>query len=104
MAKKLKPDEPQARKPPDLPDPAALTLITAADIRTGQPLEESDADSLDLSGQKISALVARASFFRNVSFSNSEIASTRLRDVRMLKCDLSNAILRGFEATRVEFI
>jgi uncharacterized protein YjbI with pentapeptide repeats len=27
-----------------------------------------------------------------------------LRDVRLVKCDLSNAILDGFEATRIEFV
>ncbi len=103
MASKNKTEE-AARKPPDLPDLAHLTLISAADILKGQPLEESLADSLDLAGKKIPALHAKASLFRNLSLANCEIGPTRLRDIRFEKCDLSNSVLRGFEATRVEFL
>jgi uncharacterized protein YjbI with pentapeptide repeats len=104
MAKKHGKEEAPARKPPDLPNPAELAQLTAESLLAGVPLEESHVEGLDLSGRKISALKISTSLFHNVSFANCEIGSIRLRDVRMLKCDLSNAILRGFEATHVEFV
>ena len=57
-----------------------------------------------LSGRKLPGLTARCSIFESVSFAGCELPSPRFRDVRLIKCDLSNATLRGFEATRVEFI
>lgn len=42
--------------------------------------------------------------FEAVSFSGCTIAGLRLRDVRMIHCDLSNAELRAFDARRVEFV
>jgi uncharacterized protein YjbI with pentapeptide repeats len=104
MAKKQKKEEVPVRKLPDLPDFAELTRLTEESLLAGDPIEESFAQNIDLSGRKIPALVAKASIFENVTFANCEVGSTRLKDVRVLKCDLSNAILRGLEATRVEFV
>ena len=39
-----------------------------------------------------------------VSFAHCTIGSCRFRDVRLEKCDLSNALLRGSEATRIELV
>jgi uncharacterized protein YjbI with pentapeptide repeats len=39
-----------------------------------------------------------------ISFAQCEIRSLQLRDVRLVKCDLSNSVLLGFEARRVEFL
>ena len=100
-----KKDESIIRTPPDsLPSPEELTPVMAEIMITGTPLEESWARDVDLSGHKIPSLVARNSVFDHVSFANCRIPSFRLQDFRMVKCDLSNAVLHGFEATRVEFI
>jgi uncharacterized protein YjbI with pentapeptide repeats len=42
--------------------------------------------------------------FDRVSFANCEIGSLNLVDTRLIGCDLSNAMLRRFYATRVEFL
>jgi len=81
-----------------------LTPVIDEIMLGGLPLEESCAQNIDLSGRKIPSLIVWNSHFDHVSFASCEISSFRLRDVRLVKCDLSNAILRGFEASRVEFI
>lgn len=92
------------RPPKDLPGLADLAPATDEIVLAGQPLEESRAQDMDLSGRKIPSLVAWNSFFERVSLARCEISSFRLRDVRLVKCDLSNAVLRGFEASRIELI
>ena len=86
---------------PNLVDPAPAIDET---VLAGLPLEESCIQNIDLSGRKIPSFVAWNSLFDRVSFARCEISSLRLRDVRLVKCDLSNAVLRGFEASRVELI
>ena len=44
------------------------------------------------------------SLIEAVSFANATIQSVRLRDVRFVRCDLSNSVMRGLQANRVEFI
>jgi len=59
---------------------------------------------LDVSGRRIAALRGSSVVFDRVSFANAEIGSVRLFDARFVNCDLSNAVFRSFEATRVEFV
>jgi uncharacterized protein YjbI with pentapeptide repeats len=93
------------RRPPEnLPSLVDLTPVIDEIVLAGLPLEESYAQNIELSGRKIPSLVAWNSLFDRVSFASCEISSFRLRDVRLVKCDLSNAILHGFEASRVELI
>lgn len=92
------------RSPEDLPELERLTALTDASLLAGNPLGESCANNIDLSGLKIPSLAVWNSIFDRVSFASCQISSLRLRDLRALKCDLSNSILRGFEASRVEII
>jgi uncharacterized protein YjbI with pentapeptide repeats len=87
-----------------LPSLECLTQVVDETVLAGLPLEESCAQNIDLPGRKIPSLVAWNSLFDRVSFANCEISSFRLRDVRLVKCDLSNTVLRSFEASRVELI
>jgi uncharacterized protein YjbI with pentapeptide repeats len=104
VATKPKKEILQTREPADLPRLDALSRLTADGLVAGQPVEDALAEGFDISGRKISAFGAKCSLFREVSFANCEFGSIRLRDVCFEKCDLSNSVLRGFEATRVEFI
>ncbi|NLT69033.1 MAG: pentapeptide repeat-containing protein [Acidobacteria bacterium] len=81
-----------------------LVRVDAEALFAGERIEESLVQNLVLSGRKIESLVAWNSIFDNVSLANSRVGKLRLRDVRLIKCDLSNAILQGFEAARVEFV
>ena len=93
-----------SRVPPDLPGPDGLPLLDIDALLSGLPFEESRAEGLDLAGKKIPALTAKDSLLDKISFAGCEVLSLRLRDVRVSNCDFSNAVLRGFEATRVELI
>jgi uncharacterized protein YjbI with pentapeptide repeats len=102
---KSRKDEPKPRTPPqDLPGIEQLIPTTTDMLVAGEPLEESLVRDVDLSGRKIPSLVVWNSVLDHVSLASSKIGKFRLRDVRLLKCDLSNSILQGFEATRVEFV
>ena len=102
VGKRSKDSEPQ-RQPPDLPA-SADDLTVLADITSGERLDESRISGIDFSGRKISGLSAKVVVLDGISFAGCEIPSPRFRDVRFVKCDLSNAKLRGCEATRVEFV
>ncbi len=94
-----------ARTPPDLPaNTTALNAATKDDLLAGLLQEDVHARDIDLAGRSLPSLIQRSSIFERVSFANCVIPSARLRDVRLVGCDLSNAVLRGWEATRVEFI
>jgi uncharacterized protein YjbI with pentapeptide repeats len=102
---KLKKQEPVPRAlPENLPVIGDLVPVDAEALFAGERIEESLAQNLVLSGRKIESLVVWNSIFDNVSLASSKIGKLRLRDVRLVKCDLSNAILHGFDATRIEFI
>ena len=88
----------------NMPDICDLAQVDAEALLAGERIEESLAQNLVLSGRKIDSLVAWSSIFDNVSMASSKIGKLRLRDVQLVKCDLSNAILHGFEAARVEFV
>jgi uncharacterized protein YjbI with pentapeptide repeats len=102
---KHKKDDLGPRTPPQgLPGLEDLTPVECETLLGGEPLEESLAQNIDLSGRKIPSLVGWNSVFDHVSFANSKIDKLRLRDARLVKCDLSNSVLRSFEANSVEFI
>ena len=109
MRTKRKSDEPPARQGPDLPHPDNLARVTFENPLAGLPLtdltiEDALVEGQDVSGHRISSLIAKGCVLRDVSFANCEIGSIRLRDVRLVKCDLSNSLLRVLEANRVEFV
>src|ERR1041384_4543841 len=105
MVRKQRKDDVPARQPADLPSRVKdLDPVVADALLAGLPLQESRAQDMDLSGRKLSGLVAAGSLLDHVSFANGHILSSRLRDVRLVQCDFSHAVLRGFEATRVECI
>jgi uncharacterized protein YjbI with pentapeptide repeats len=101
---KRRKDESLPRVPPEIPGRDDLTPVDAEKLLADEPIEECLIQEMDISGRKITSLIAWDSVFDHVSFASSRIAKFRLRDVRLIKCDLSNAVLPGFEATRVEFI
>jgi uncharacterized protein YjbI with pentapeptide repeats len=84
-----------------------LRLIDArSDELSGKELklEDSHLRDVDLAGREFSSLRLTACLLENVSFSNSTIRSSVFRDVRFKGCNLSNAVLRGNQAARVELI
>jgi len=90
------------RTPPDLAeDPRDLS---AGEIVDGEPIEDACIAGGDFAGQTIQRLMARRSVIEGVSFAGAHLGSVKLRDVRLVRCDLSNAVLRGLEAGRVEFV
>jgi len=105
MPAKRRNDETPQRKPPVF-EPAGdeLDTIGADAVLAGEPIVESRLVGADLSGRKLVGLVAKYAILEGVSLSACEIPAARFQDVRFVKCDLSNASLRGFEARRVEFI
>src|ERR1035441_9621152 len=105
MPGKRRNDETPHRKPPDFEaDADDLGAIGADAVMAGEPIVQARLVGADLSGRKLAGLVAKNAILEGVSFSACEIPSPRFQDVRLVKCDLSNAVLRGFEARRVEFI
>ncbi len=93
------------RIPADLPlDLEYLTRIDANDFLTALPLEDARVESADASGTEIAALSLVGCVLERVTLAQSKVQSALVRDVRLVKCDLSNAVLSGFEARRVEFI
>lgn len=104
MIEIVKAKEPPARHPADIP--AELTRLT---IEPSDPLETLKLDEhhlvdAKLAGCRIPALLGQLSVVENVSLASAVVSLAKLRDVRFVHCDLSNAIIRGFEARRVEFI
>ena len=90
------------RQPPELgADPEDLET---AEIVDGEPLEDARVLSGELSGKAIQRLIVRRAVIEAVSFAAADLRSVLLRDVRLIRCDLSNAAMRKFEASRVEFI
>ena len=105
MHGKRRNDETQQRKPPEFePGVDELGSMGVEAVVAGEGIVESRLVGADLSGRKLAGLVAKNAILEGVSFSAGEMPSPRFQDVRLVRCDLSNAILRGFEARRVEFI
>jgi uncharacterized protein YjbI with pentapeptide repeats len=93
------------RVPADLPsDFECLTSIEASSFLPALPLEDARVEAEDVAGAEIPSLSLTGSVLVRVVFAQARIQAALLRDVRFVKCDLSNAVFRGFEARRVEFI
>ena len=90
------------RSVPDLGED--LENLDAGKISDGEPLEDARIADGDFSGTTIPSLAVRRSVFEAISFAQAHLRSVRLRDVRFVRCDLSNAVMRGVEASRVEFV
>jgi uncharacterized protein YjbI with pentapeptide repeats len=103
MAERKKSERSRDR-PRRLPECDESTAGTEEHLLIGSPLEDLCFTHLDISGRRIPALRGGNLVFDRMSFANSEIAVLRLFDARFVGCDLSNAMLRACEATRVEFI
>ena len=83
---------------PDLADD-----LIPSEIADGTELDDAHVLNGDFAGKTIH-FVSRRSVIEGVSFAGTTLRSARFRDVRFIRCDLSNAVLRGLEASRVEFI
>ena len=90
--------------PQNIPVRDKLIPVEAEMLLADEPIEECLIHEVGLSGKRIPSLVALNSVFEHVFFASSQIIRFRLHDVRLVKCDLSNTILHGFEATRIEFV
>ncbi len=94
----------QERKIPVLPGAFPPCLVTAQTLEQEEPVEGCRVEGVDLNGCRLGSLRVESSVLERVSFAGCEAGPVRLRDVRLVKCDFSNAVLRHFEATRVEFV
>jgi len=104
MAEKNRKPERRRDRPRRLPEPDNATLGTVDLLLDGAVLEDICFNQLDLAGRGIASIRGYNLVFDRVSFANCEIALLQLFDARLIGCDLSNTMLRAFEATRVEFI
>ena len=82
-------------------DPEELDPGSIAD---GELLQDGYVASADFGSRTIHQLLLRRCLVEGGSFAEAQIRSVKLRDVRFVRCDFSNAVLAGLEATRVEFI
>ena len=78
--------------------------LDEGEIVDGEPLEDARVATGDFSGKAIQQLLVRRCLLEGVSFAGADLRSVRLRDTRLVRCDLSNASARGLEAIRVEFV
>jgi uncharacterized protein YjbI with pentapeptide repeats len=67
------------------------------------PLVDATVIDADLSGETLPASRLKRCLLERVSFSSAVLRSAEWMDVRFVKCDFSNADLRGLRARRVEF-
>ena len=67
-------------------------------------LDDSHLRDLDLSGREFSTLKLSGCLLENVSLSNCTVRLSVFRDVRFKGCNLSNAVLRGNQSTRLEWV
>ncbi len=94
-----------ARKSADLRGPVEELREVGAEPFLGDELvEEARAVGLDLSERDLPGLSVKMSVLERVSFAGTEISAPFLQDVRLVRCDFSNATWRKFQATRVEFV
>jgi uncharacterized protein YjbI with pentapeptide repeats len=104
MGEKTKKSERSRDRPRRLPAADEFNAGTEEHLLSGMPLEDLCFSDVDLSARRIPAIRGGNLVFDRVAFARSEIASFRLFDARFVGCDLSNAMLRACEATRVEFV
>jgi uncharacterized protein YjbI with pentapeptide repeats len=104
MAEKTRKAERARETPRNLPTVDQSHPGTKAQLLEGGHLEDTIFSEIDLSTQRLAELKGSSLIFDRVSFANCEIGSLNLVDTRLIGCDLSNAMLRRFAATRVEFL
>jgi uncharacterized protein YjbI with pentapeptide repeats len=104
MAEKTRKPDRRRETPRNLPAADESHHGTKSPLLDGRHLEDTIFSEIDLSTHKLAELKGSNLLFERVSFANCEIASLNLVDTRLIGCDLSNAMLRRFEATRVEFL
>lgn len=96
---------PPARKGADIRRPVGELREVGPEPFLGDELvEEARAVGLDLSERELPGLSVKMSVLEGVSFAGTAISAPFLQDVRLVRCDLSNATWRSFQATRVEFV
>ncbi len=81
-----------------------LATIGLDQLRLGEEIQDVLLRDLDLAGRTISNLTLTHCVLERVSFGESVIHLCRMRDVRLIGCELANASIRGWAATRVELI
>src|SRR5450756_2050380 len=79
-------------------------MVDADSLTEFAHLEDRAVSGVDFSGRTLPAVHARCAVWDGVSLARCTIPLLGLRDVRMIRCDLSNAVFRMFEVRRVEFI
>jgi len=104
MAEKTRKIERVREVPRNLPSVHKSQTGTKDRLLDGGHLEDTIFSDLDLSTHRLPELKGSNLLFERVSFANCEIGSMNLVDTRLIGCDLSNSMLRRFEATRVEFL
>lgn len=98
-------DKTSGRRGADLPEkPDELPQISAEAVFGDELIQEARLAGFDFSDHDLPGLSAKCSLFERVSFAGCTISAPFLQDVRLVRCDLSNATFRSFQATRVEFI
>lgn len=91
-------------KPRNLPDVDESHVGTKTQLLEGGHLEDTTFAEIDFSTLKLAELKGSNLVFDRVSFASCDMTSLNLVDARFIACDLSNSMLRRFEATRVEFL
>jgi uncharacterized protein YjbI with pentapeptide repeats len=95
----------QTRRLPNLSaDLRELREMSAELVEADEVIDQGRLNGFDFSDRNLPGLSAKFSVFEKVSFAGCEITAPFLQDVRLIRCDLSNATLRKFQATRVEII
>ena len=93
------------RSSPDLPQNLeTLAPVDVKNMELGQTIQDSRVFGMDISGQHFSSLRFMTCLLERVSFARCTIGSSRFQDIRLERCDLSNAVLRGSGATRIELV
>jgi len=95
----------RTRRPPDLPDDLAPAADPAR-LFQGREITVSHAVITDVDLGALSAANLRidTAVLERVALPTSVIAAIRLRDVRLVGCDLANIETRALTAVRVEFV
>lgn len=100
--KPSKPKTPRPISPPDLPPNLATPLFPITELATGLQVSEVALGELEGAGQAAENLVFDASLLEHANLSGTRFKRLRMRDVRFLKANLSNADWSWSQWDRVE--
>ena len=99
-----------SRRAPDLPPEVAAagdaaaedaaSLFEPRDVSIGERL----VGGIKMEGREWGRFRAEASVLDRVSLAGGRFGSIRLKDVRLVNCDLANLVTHGLELVRVEFV